>query len=110
YLFFLQAEDGLRDFQVTGVQTCALPISRPPSAAPARRRIAARAIAAPACARASRGAPIERNAPARASPAAPAARAEAPGLSSSRSEERRGGKERRSRETACRNKMKRRRK
>src|SRR5690606_41037246 len=25
--FFLQAEDGVRDFPVTGVQTCALPIS-----------------------------------------------------------------------------------
>src|SRR5690606_40022602 len=35
--FFFQAEDGIRDFHVTGVQTCALPISvptrsrRPPS-------------------------------------------------------------------------------
>src|SRR5258706_3590929 len=26
-LFFLQAEDGIRDWSVTGVQTCALPIS-----------------------------------------------------------------------------------
>src|SRR5690606_40927082 len=26
YLFFFQAEDGIRDFHVTGVQTCALPI------------------------------------------------------------------------------------
>src|SRR5699024_11634994 len=26
-LFFLQAEDGIRDRNVTGVQTCALPIS-----------------------------------------------------------------------------------
>src|SRR5256885_9325763 len=25
-LFFLQAEDGIRDYKVTGVQTCALPI------------------------------------------------------------------------------------
>src|SRR5256885_4042889 len=25
--FFLQAEDGIRDYKVTGVQTCALPIS-----------------------------------------------------------------------------------
>src|SRR5579883_900667 len=30
YLFFFQAEDGIRYFHVTGVQTCALPISRPP--------------------------------------------------------------------------------
>src|SRR5690606_40200716 len=27
FLFFFQAEDGIRDFHVTGVQTCALPIS-----------------------------------------------------------------------------------
>src|SRR5690606_35431334 len=26
YVFFFQAEDGIRDFHVTGVQTCALPI------------------------------------------------------------------------------------
>src|SRR2546430_7331873 len=28
-LFFFQAEDGIRDLTVTGVQTCALPISCP---------------------------------------------------------------------------------
>src|SRR5439155_15532288 len=27
YIFFFQAEDGIRDGHVTGVQTCALPIS-----------------------------------------------------------------------------------
>src|SRR5215467_9491025 len=27
-IFFFQAEDGIRDYKVTGVQTCALPISR----------------------------------------------------------------------------------
>src|SRR6266513_4206120 len=38
YFFFFQAEDGIRDRNVTGVQTCALPISyrisrrRPPGA------------------------------------------------------------------------------
>ena len=26
--FFFQAEDGIRDYDVTGVQTCALPILR----------------------------------------------------------------------------------
>src|SRR5690606_40344731 len=26
FIFFFQAEDGIRDFHVTGVQTCALPI------------------------------------------------------------------------------------
>src|SRR5260221_84891 len=29
FFFFFQAEDGIRDHCVTGVQTCALPISRP---------------------------------------------------------------------------------
>src|SRR5256886_5374788 len=52
-LFFFQAEDGIRDLTVTGVQTCALPISAGPPA-PARpprtpaascRRCAARAPA-----------------------------------------------------------------
>src|SRR5256885_15212001 len=28
FLFFFQAEDGIRDYKVTGVQTCALPIWR----------------------------------------------------------------------------------
>src|SRR5206468_8183419 len=31
--FFFQAEDGIRDLIVTGVQTCALPISRRPAIA-----------------------------------------------------------------------------
>src|SRR5690349_24126054 len=31
YFFFFQAEDGIRDLYVTGVQTCALPICRSPS-------------------------------------------------------------------------------
>src|SRR5256885_9407921 len=30
-VFFFQAEDGIRDYKVTGVQTCALPISSPTS-------------------------------------------------------------------------------
>src|SRR5271165_7455987 len=33
FFFFFQAEDGIRDFHVTGVQTCALPICRPVSGA-----------------------------------------------------------------------------
>src|SRR5256885_16373667 len=32
FVFFFQAEDGIRDYKVTGVQTCALPIS--PSSRP----------------------------------------------------------------------------
>src|SRR5438093_13766943 len=38
-MFFFQAEDGIRDWSVTGVQTCALPISRiPPEIARAIER------------------------------------------------------------------------
>src|SRR5688572_31130963 len=32
FFFFFQAEDGIRDLTVTGVQTCALPISMPRAA------------------------------------------------------------------------------
>src|SRR5205807_5690740 len=32
--FFFQAEDGIRDYKVTGVQTCALPISGTRARAP----------------------------------------------------------------------------
>src|SRR5438876_5611027 len=38
FFFFFQAEDGIRDGRVTGVQTCALPISA--VALPRRRAIA----------------------------------------------------------------------
>src|SRR5256885_12714959 len=31
FFFFFQAEDGIRDYKVTGVQTCALPICRRPA-------------------------------------------------------------------------------
>src|SRR5690349_25033456 len=34
YFFFFQAEDGIRDLYVTGVQTCALPIWSPGAASP----------------------------------------------------------------------------
>src|SRR5437762_14245976 len=51
-LFFFQAEDGIRDTSVTGVQTCALPISSS-SASPTIRR-SRRARAARHRARAAR--------------------------------------------------------
>src|SRR2546427_339796 len=38
YGFFFQAEDGIRDLTVTGVQTCALPIFRRGSCCPSGRR------------------------------------------------------------------------
>src|SRR5205807_7272662 len=34
FFFFFQAEDGIRDYKVTGVQTCALPISTSPRPRP----------------------------------------------------------------------------
>src|SRR5437867_6619405 len=37
FFFFFQAEDGIRDRTVTGVQTCALPISRPAASVAAGR-------------------------------------------------------------------------
>src|SRR5690606_39748829 len=37
-VFFFQADDGIRDFHVTGVQTCALPIFLPPCEALSRSR------------------------------------------------------------------------
>src|SRR5687767_15784488 len=44
FFFFFQAEDGIRDKLVTGVQTCALPICRP---IPPASRILARAQPGP---------------------------------------------------------------
>src|SRR5690606_41054484 len=45
--FLFQAEDGIRDFHVTGVQTCALPISSSPrTASTVRTAPSATAIAA----------------------------------------------------------------
>src|SRR5690625_1821363 len=47
YFFFFQAEDGIRDGHVTGVQTCALPISSATSA-PSQVESSASAAVAPA--------------------------------------------------------------
>src|SRR6267378_3750519 len=48
-VFFFQAEDGIRDLYVTGVQTCALPISQGrPRADPA---VVRRRLRSPGCAR-----------------------------------------------------------
>src|SRR5215510_15263309 len=75
FFFFFQAEDGIRDGHVTGVQTCALPISR--------CRCSRGPEAASSCARRR---PEGRRAAARRRTSRPA-----------RSEERRVGKECRSR-------------
>src|SRR2546430_17722030 len=79
--FFFQAEDGIRDLTVTGVQTCALPIW-------GRSRVSPRRVRAPQ-ARRGRCRPEVRKPQRRPHP--PARRVE------HRSEERRVGKECRSR-------------
>src|SRR2546422_6381581 len=75
--FFFQAEDGIRDVAVTGVQTCALPIS-------ARRASDASPAADPSRARARKS-------------GAPSAYEQEAAAIAPRSEERRVGKECRSR-------------
>src|SRR5438046_6748307 len=88
-LFFFQAEDGIRDWSVTGVQTCALPISRPIARAdmgptnPEAGVIATRPATDPEIAPSTLGFPLR----AHSAPAQPRAAAAAP-----RSEERRVGK------------------
>src|SRR2546430_7405307 len=90
FFFFFQAEDGIRDLTVTGVQTCALPISG--SGADSRRRSP--------CRRPSAWPPGVRGAPsASAGPGRRATPCQGPraGCDRARSEERRVGKECRSR-------------
>src|SRR2546427_7434939 len=78
FFFFFQAEDGIRDLTVTGVQTCALPIfpghAAPPC--PAGRR--ARGLGA--CALQRGGAPAHAGPAGAAGPLAGPQRALAPGL------------------------------
>src|SRR6266436_7814290 len=76
FFFFFQAEDGIRDVAVTGVQTCALPIS-----ASRHRAAGSRRRGSTCCASAS------------------------PRASTSRTEERRVGKECRSRWPPCHSKQ-----
>src|SRR5690606_39971824 len=84
--FFFTAEDGIRDFHVTGVQTCALPIYR-------ARHGRVRACPAPARVRPARHGPAPAAWPAPAHAPAPVARRSA---HAHRSEERRVGKDSRS--------------
>src|SRR5688500_19590738 len=91
-VLFFQAEDAIRAYKVTGVQTCALPIWVRGARVAARRRrhsraAVARGVAAPARARAAAG---DRRWARRGAPAGPRA-----GPASS--EERRVGKEWRAR-------------
>src|SRR5256885_12973012 len=50
--FFFQAEDGIRDYKVTGVQTCALPISSADNSIPGKTGPAQLRWEGPASARA----------------------------------------------------------
>src|SRR5690349_21930218 len=86
FFFFFQAEDGIRDLYVTGVQTCALPIlaTGPSPAGPATGRSPARWPAA------------RRRTGSRSATAGPWSRSTTSGRPR-RSEERRVGKECRSR-------------
>src|SRR5690606_39760551 len=91
--FFFQAEDGIRDFHVTGVQTCALPIWQQHGK---REENGHR--------RTSRGASGSSSAASAASPEESASTSGAE-VSSTRSEERRVGKEWRSRCSREKNKQ-----
>src|SRR5690606_40357063 len=95
--FFFQAEDGIRDFHVTGVQTCALRIFRPATHRRPGGQQAAPLLLAPVGGEGGRIGegddrlpPVVYRRDARRSPVPPAA-------FSARSEERRVGKECRSR-------------
>src|SRR5205085_12245334 len=97
FFFFFQAEDGIRDLTVTGVQTCALPISpRAPLRAPPRVHAQAP--------RALRG--QDRRAGAAASRRTPRTQTRPARVARGRSEERRVGKECRSRWAAYHEKKK----
>src|SRR5438067_7846956 len=85
--FFFQAEDGIRDRNVTGVQTCALPIFEAHLISACPKTGALRQACAPIARSIAASAPTRRRSRARRS-------AESP---ESRSEERRVGKECRSR-------------
>src|SRR5690606_40906855 len=100
--FFFQAEDGIRDFHVTGVQTCALPISL------VKRRVMSRRLISALMAR-----PLDPRAAARShAPAAllsllvrPVRRSTRGGAHQHRSEERRVGEEGRPAWSPCRERV-----
>src|SRR5260370_11923752 len=91
--FFFQAEDGIRDSSVTGVQTCALPISLTPGGTIWRER-AKRAMRSPAASGELLSLSSIGDVDASTAPCCPAGRRLA---RQARSEERRVGKECRSR-------------
>src|SRR5690349_21981739 len=84
--FFFQAEDGIRDLYVTGVQTCALPIS---TASPRGRHRRDRRTGPTPCGRAMQRGKVDTTGPL----AAQGTAAHWRGIGRPRSEERRVGKE-----------------
>src|SRR2546429_6581375 len=92
FFFFFQAEDGIRDVAVTGVQTCALPIFSVPGSTGTPAEVASlrAAVLSPSNSSKLAGGPMK------VMPAFSHARANA-AFSERRSEERRVGKECRSR-------------
>src|SRR5690606_40410053 len=90
-VFFYQAEDGIRDFHVTGVQTCALPISKAISTPHQRGRLTALSVCSPCtlCRASNASKPCCSSMPA----CCPARRWSSPISAFPRSEERRVGKE-----------------
>src|SRR5258706_434949 len=94
-VFFFQAEDGIRDWSVTGVQTCALPISSWQKPRGRRRRWCA--CCRPSTAARTSTAPSTRFLPRRRRRSTPSSRPTCAASSRRRSEERRVGKECRSR-------------
>src|SRR5690606_41122846 len=100
---FFQAEDGIRDFHVTGVQTCALPISGARSLVGAHRTagrpVRARLVPAPVPRpRLRRDRPMTSKRPTKPSKTAQTKKSAT--SAKARSEERRGGKECRTRRSA----------
>src|SRR5690606_39685342 len=97
FFFFFQAEDGIRDFHVTGVQTCALPISHDRASASAEALSARAAWDARHCSECAHVvAEVHQDVHMRGSPYG----LNGEGIQSSRSEERRVGKECRARGSA----------
>src|SRR5688500_19826986 len=71
-VFFFQAEDGIRDYKVTGVQTCALPISsRQARAASGAEVLTTEAASASASAARRSGATTRLTSPSRRASSAP---------------------------------------
>src|SRR5207244_10291580 len=89
FFFFFQAEDGIRDDLVTGVQTCALPILLSWAISPPRARSASRTATSSTGRATSSDRSTSGTRPSRAS----ASRAHSRPSPATRSEERRVGKE-----------------